>query len=391
MTIYVTVDGTGVPIERSVFTALFEQSIIAGRAPYKTALSRSRIAFDTLVNLARQAEIPYVLFFSPQAVVDAQVKKKTDKLLAGVSKNVFSLNSRSKVELRDVELIVKDLLRKQALLKQLDTGLVVNPIVGCLKRSTAGVVAGAESLRVGLGFTVADVQACKTKDAALNLLIERFEAKQLLVSRSQQNFMPQNLPRGIKFSGLCVKDKKVPYLFLTSGDSSDNPEPAGRQLFTLVLLAVLIARGKFAAVTYDDYANAPISALEYELAEEVLMPRSMVAALSIDSLEALKGAADAMRVTPSAMVMRARRTGVISPAAADAYLSELRARFAERPKPRPKQPKPVNAIRRYNGTEFSKRMVRQLDGGKLSAKDFCRVVALNKLKPAQIGEFKAAL
>ncbi len=189
MTIHVTVGGASVPVERSVFTALFEQSIVSGRRPYARALATSEISFDRLVELARKAEIPYTLFFAPQAVVDAQVKKKLDTLLAGVGKQAFSLNSRSKVELRDVELIVKDLLRKQELLKRLDGSLVVNPIVGCLKKSAAGVVSDAESLRRVLGFTVADVQACKSKDAALTLLIDRFEAKQLLVSRSQQNFM----------------------------------------------------------------------------------------------------------------------------------------------------------------------------------------------------------
>lgn len=391
MTIHVTVGGARVPIERSVFTELFEQSIVYGRKPYRTALSTSVISFDVLVDLARKAEIPYSLFFAPPALVDAQVRKKIDTLLAGVGKDAFSLNSRSKVELRDVELIVKDLLRKQEILKRLDGGLSLNAIVGCLKRSEGGVSADATSLRNMLGFTVDDLRECKTKTAALNLLIDRFEAKQLLVSRSQQNFMPQNLPRGVKFSGMCVKDKKVPYLFLTGGDSGDNPEPVGRQLFTLVLLGVLVARNKFAPVTYDDYADEPISAVEFELAEEILMPAGMVEDLSIDSLDALKAAAEAFRVTPSAMVMRARRLGIVTPVTANAFLNALQTEFAERAKPTSKQPKAVNAIRRYNGTEFSRRMVQQLDAGRLSAKDFCRVVALNRLKPAQIGEFKEAL
>lgn len=55
--------------------------------------------------------------------------------MAGMSKEAFSINSRSQVRLSDVELIVKDLLRKQALLKRLDDTLVDNTIVGCLKRS----------------------------------------------------------------------------------------------------------------------------------------------------------------------------------------------------------------------------------------------------------------
>ena len=56
---------------------------------------------------------------------------------------------------------------------------------------------------------------------------------------------------------MCVRDQKVPYLFLTGGDSGDNPEPIGRQIFTLALLAVFVARGKFAPVTYDDTRTSP--------------------------------------------------------------------------------------------------------------------------------------
>ena len=63
------------------------------------------------------------------------------------------------------------------------------------------------------------------------------------------------------------------------------------------------------------------------------------------------------------MVMRTRRMGLIAPAAADVYLGMLRSEFAARSKPQPKQPKPVNAIRRYNGVEFSKRLLKQLDQG----------------------------
>lgn len=379
------------PVEREVFKALLDQSVVSGRKPYTKALAASGISFDKLVELARIAEIPYTLFFAPQAVADAQVKRKTDTLLAGVSKDAFSLNSRSRVELRDIELLVKDLLRKQELLKKLDNTLKANSIVGCLKKSRAGAVVDANTLRSALGFTAVDLRCAKTKEAALSLLIERFEAKQLLVSQSQQNFMPQNLPRGVKFSGMCVKDRKVPYLFLTGGDGGDNPEPTGRKIFTLVLLAVLVAQGRFAPVTYNDYTDEPISAPEYELAEEILLPAAAVQGIALGTLDDIKVAADAFRVTPSAMVMRGRRLGSITRETADGHLAALEAEFRTRPKQTSRQPNPVNAVRRYNGVEFSRRMVKQLDAGKIGATDFCRVVALNKFKPSHIGEFKAAL
>jgi hypothetical protein len=349
--IYVRLGGSSVAIEREVFTALLGRSAMSGRAAYLKALESSDIGFDDLVALARKAEIPYSLFFAPRELVEAQLSAKTAKLLAGISKQAFSMNSRSTVRLQDVELIVKDLLRKQEELKRRDGTLVANPLVGRLRASRDSVAQDAEVLRSTLGFSVADIRDCGSKQAALDLLVGRFEARQLLVSQSQQHYMPQQLPRGVKFSGLCVRDKKIPYIFLTGGDQDENPEPAGRKLFTLVLLAVLVARGRFAPVTYSDQTSEPLVEREYELAEEVLMPADELCNADASSLDALKDCADSYRVTPSALAMRVRRLGVISRLLAESYLEALAQEFAARPKPIARAPKSVNAVRRYAGAE----------------------------------------
>jgi hypothetical protein len=389
VTIYVTLSGAHVPVERGVFTALLGESVVSGRKPYTQALSSSTIAFDMLVELARKAEIPYALFFAPQAVVDRQIKKKLDTLLAGVSKDTFSMNSRSRVRLRDVELIVKDLLRKQETLKKLDDKLAKNAVVGSLKNSRRTVTEDADKLRAALGFAVADIKAAKTKEAALDLLISRFESKQMLVSQSQLDYMPQRLPRGVKFSGLCVRDKKIPFVFLTGGDAGDNPEPVGRKVFTLVLLAVLVARGRFAPVTYDDYTCDPIETREYELTEEILMPTAEVVALDVSTLDAVKACAAVYKVTPSAFTMRARRLQLVDRDTAADYLGQLAAAFAQRPKQRAGRATPVNGVRRYAGPEYVRRMFTQLDHGRIGSSEFRRVVCLNMLTRGQLDQLRA--
>ena len=163
MTIYVTLSNAHVPVARGVFTALLGESVVSGRKPYTQALNSSTITFDKLVELSRKAEIPYALFFAPQAVADRQIKKKIDTLLAGVSKDSFSMNSRSQVRLGDIELIIEDLLRKQETLEKADATLGKNAVVGCLKNSHDSIPRDAANLRVALGFTVAEVKAAKTK------------------------------------------------------------------------------------------------------------------------------------------------------------------------------------------------------------------------------------
>jgi hypothetical protein len=70
----------------------------------------------------------------------------------------------------------------------------------------------------------------------------------------------------------------------------------------------------------------------------------------------------------------------------------LEAEYRARPKPGPRnQPKPVNAIRKYSGRELTARMLQAVEERRLSEREFCRVVCLNRLSPAELGDLKAAL
>ena len=390
VTITIRCGTSTVLIDRAVFTTLLDNSVVRERAPYRHALERGQIRFADLIDLARKADIPYSLFFAPEPVVLSQLKGKTDLLLAGISKDSFSINSRHEVRLADVELIVKDLLRKQALLKKLDRSLVANTLVRSGGGPATPIPESARRIREALELSLVDLRANRTKEKAFAMLVSLLEAKQVFVAQSQQKFMPQLLPK-TKFSGLCVRDKKVPYIFLAGGDAGDNPEPAGRRIFTLALLTVLVATGRFSAVTYDDRSPDPIINREYEITEELLIPAADAPSIEVSSLDAVKASADRFKVTPSAIAMRARRLGLVNRSQATDYLDELADEYRNRPKPQSRTPKLLNALRRYNGPEFSRRMVAQLDRGALSPGEFCRVVCQNRIGPHRIPEFREAL
>lgn len=388
--IEVHVSGDFVRVERAVFTALFENSVAHARAPYQHALVDGRIGLDSLVKLARVADVPFSLLFAPLAVVERQVALKTEKLLQGLTKDSFSLSSRHKVELRDVELIVKDLLRKQQLLKSLDPSVSKNQVVGAMRRRSESLVEDAQRFRALIDLDLEEIRRARTKDAALSLLIAKAEAKQILVSQSQNLYMPQRLV-GVKFSGMTIKDNKVPFVFLAGGDEDEHGEPAGRRVFTLTLMLTMVARGIFAPVTYDGTSTGPSPGYDYDLVAEILMPTTEIARAHTESLEMIQTTADRYKVTPSAVVVRAMRLGLLERDAALAHLTDLRNEFAQRKKSQPRPAKAINAVRKYNGVEYSRRMLAAVDGGKLTAADFCRVVCLNKLKPQQIADFRAAL
>lgn len=159
-----------------------------------------------------------------------------------------------------------------------------------------------------------------------------------------------------------------------------------------MLMAVLVARGIFAPVTYDANSNAPDAGREYDIVGEILIPASALNNIALHDLEAVKAAADAFKVTPSAIAVRAMRLGKLSIENALEHLGELETEFRARPKPGPRsQPKPVNAIRKYTGRALTTRMLRAVEERRVSEREFCRVVCHNRLSPADLGDLKASL
>lgn len=390
MSINVTLDRTVVRVDRGVFESLFEQSVVHDYAPIKNALKSGTMPFRELVRMARMAEIPYPLFFAPRGVVDEQLRMKTEALMVGFNnKTEFAMNSRNSVRVNEVELIVKDLLRKQEYLKT-DKSLPKNAIVNCLKRPGASVHADAVKLMDLLRLSPAELRNAKTKGDALAVLIGRLESQHVFVAQSAKNYMPQQMPKGARFSGMTVKDNKVPFIFIASGDEGEKFEPAGRRVFTLTLLAVLVARGTFATVTYKDHTSDETTFREYEITAEILMPAADFKRADLRTLDAVRDASDEFKVTPSAVVMRARRLGLLGKEDADRYLEELRIAYEKGGDPPRRGPKGLKALRKYNGVECSRRMLAMYDGRGISRGDFCRVMFSNRFRSARsINDYRA--
>jgi hypothetical protein len=392
MFINVMLDGIATPVDRGAFEALFEQSVVNDYADVKTALKSGEMPFRKLVEMARKAEIPYPLFFAPREVVDEQLRLKRERLLSGFSvKREFAMNSRSRVHLSDVELIVKNLQYKQAFIRR-DNSLPKNPIVGCLKKAGASVEEDSTKLMAALDLSPTELRSAKNKTAALELLISKLEGQHVLVAQSAKNYMPQQIPKDAIFSGLTLKDSKVPYIFISSGDEGEKFEPVGRRVSTLTLLAVLVARGRFATVTYSGHTSDETSSREYELTAEILMPAADFRSADLNTLDAVQTASDLFKVTPSAVVMRARRLNLLSREDADQYLAELKAAYDQAEKQPRRNMLALNALKKYNGVECSRRMLAHYDNGRISHRDFCRVMFSNKLRNKQsINDFRAVV
>lgn len=391
MTIVVKVGRSQTTIARDAFATLFGASVVAALTDYERTLDEEVIRFTKLVELARKARIPYALFFAPGPVIAQQVKRDRDLLLQGISKGTFALNSRGTVHLGDIELIVKDLIRKQQTLKRLDPSLPTNPLVRSLRKSTRTIDDDAQYLVDALGIDRTHLLAEGKKERAFDYLIDCLESHHIYVSQAVRGYMPQAIPKRARFSGVCVRDNKVPFIFLNGADGNIASEPAGRRLLTLTLLTVCLARGKFMPLSFGEQTDDVIANREYELAEEILMPAAHLRQLEVDSLEDIRLHADTYCVTPSAFVMRARRLRLIDAPTGHEYMATLREEYRTRAKTPASNPLPVNALRKYNSAEYSRAMLRQMDAGRIAHAEVARLLFQRKFDVGMINDFRAAL
>src|SRR5699024_482276 len=157
------------------------------------------------------------------------------------------------------------------LVRKHDPSLQRNSIVGLLRDDTSAVEADAARLMSAIGLSNEELRSCRTKTKTLALNIVRLDAHQLLVSRRVPLYVPQRLTH-VEFSGMTIRDNKVPYIFLAGGDHGDDQEPVGRTIFTLALMTVLVARRIFAPMTWDGGSAETNPGREYDIAGAMLMP-----------------------------------------------------------------------------------------------------------------------
>jgi hypothetical protein len=131
---------------------------------------------------------------------------------------------------------------------------------------------------------------------------------------------------------------------------------------------------------------------EYDLASEVLMPEDDFRLADLSDLDAIQAASEEFKVTPSAVVMRAQRLKLFSREVAEVHLKALKDAYDTAQKTPRRAMLRMNALKKYNGTECSRRMLTLYDSGGLSKADFCRVMFSNTYRSERaINDFRAAL
>jgi len=359
-TISVKIDGNKVEISKPSFVNLLDYPLIKELKIYKEALHNSEVSFPNLKDLANRACVPYPLFFAPENIINEQIRRK-DKLVYQKlpSKNEISIASRGTLNISDIELIARDLGRKQEFIKRrVLVDSVINPFVGIActgKKINKSIVFTAKHIREYLDLDLCIFRS-KSKKEALTYLCRLAEKINIFIAFSSRDFMPQNLRREVLFSGMCIKDSRFPFVFINRRELDDNPvilESEGRQIFTIMCMLVCISLNKFVfsikdmKKTDDSFKNI------FLIAGEIIVPKSDLVGLRIDSIDKLKDLAKKFKVTPSLLLMRLIDLGQISKTTSDMYFNVLkRARIGKKEGGR--RPNTVDGYIKYNGERFSK-------------------------------------
>ncbi|MEK7625929.1 MAG: hypothetical protein AAB423_01050 [Patescibacteria group bacterium] len=316
-----------VQIEDRTFRYLFDNSPLYEDRKYLEARKKGSIAMSELVELARLARINYALFFMPFDSLAPMIEKENEKIFQGFSGN-FTISIRGKkVNLNLVRMVIKDLKIKQTFIRKY-LGAGNNPHPKYLVNSSRSVAEQAQCILDKIDVSLKDFRATKSKPAAMMYLIDKLEKQNILVALETSTNMPQNMNRAKGVSGVYVKDKRFPYLFIANEGQQDFESGAGRKIFTIMYLVVCMFKGESKMVSLNDIAKESSDDEIYQIVEEMLLPINDLPRKTIYNLEDIDKLSDNLKLTGRAILVRLKHVGLLTDE--DNYwvlMSSLKTRF----------------------------------------------------------------
>lgn len=371
---FIKINKDKIKTDKRVFLALLDLSPIQSLVSYKNALKNNEINFSDLKDLARRADIPYPLFFAPKEQVDFQIKDKEKSLMGKFpTKSEMQSGYRGTLKKGDIELIIKDISKRQEFLKNriIRTGPDNSYIGYIAKKIKAGHSNKmiAQEFRDYFGIDLLQMRKLNKK-SIVSYLCGKAEDKDIFVSLSSYNFMPQNIDKDLGMSGLCVKDKRFPFIFVNTGDGDEDPmilETEGRQIFTIISMLVCIGMNKFILNSGKGLLKKPEYKRMYALTGEILVPEEDVKGMDISSLDEIKELANIFKVTPSVVLFRLKEVGTIGSKEASKYFNLLQSEVKNKKNTPQHSPSLITGYSKYNGQRFSREIVKAYNSKKITS------------------------
>ena len=298
---------------------------------YLNAIETGLISMTKLIELCERSEIPYPILLMPYEDVKLQVEEYCRIIFSGVGKNNVSIASRGNIELGVISPLLKDIARKQQVLKKIKDCPTPSQIVSFLIRNKGANNCPEEQvnmLRRMIGYDVDEVFAL-SKQATFEYFSELLAKQNVCVSLYSHGLTPR-LMCCDDFRGIVMKDKKFPFLFIKSS-GAHSVDLWGVHIFTLAVLTLCLALNKSGAVLIgdEDAVIDDVGSYLMSLAEEFLMPKKSFVSLNDLGIADIKRLANRYSVTPSAMCMRLWHIGAIDKATKTDIMDSLEESFRE--------------------------------------------------------------
>lgn len=298
---------------------------------------------------------------------------------------------RGNVNIWDISLIVKDIRKRQIFLANHNKDVPENPLLHM--RSESDIQLHAEKIVDVLNLDMNRFRQYKNKNGAYRFLVDSVERANILVSRGQKGAMPQTVKDDVRFSGIAIRHKKFPAMFLYAKDESVVMDPAGRRIFTIMLLLVCMSLKRFLPVSYDSTFEKPIETREYMIAEEILMPRSALEGVTVGSMDDVCNLSNIFKVTPSMVLMRLKRLRAVNDRQFRLFFQELNARreIANTKEGKRFKINPTTKIVNYNGRRFVNDIIQLYRSGEITRIETRRLLGIYHRANTLVEQIEGAL
>lgn len=307
---HVSIRHRNVDIDARSFRYLFENSPLYEDKKYLEARDKGKIPMSELIDLARLAHINYALFFMPFDALAPMIEKENEKIFQGFGGN-FTISLRGKmINLNLVRMVIKDLKIKQTFIGRY-VRADKNPHPRYLVNSPKNTKEQAQCILDKIDINLEDFRGAKNKPNAMMYLIDKLEKQNILVALETNTNMPQNMNRAKGVSGVYIKDKRFPYLFIANEGQRDYESGAGRKIFTIMYLVVCMFKGKSKMVSLNEVAKESVDDNIYQIVEEILLPLNDLPNKNIYTLEDIDELSDSLKLTGRAILVRLKHTGLL--------------------------------------------------------------------------------
>lgn len=343
-----------VEIDDRVFKRLLtfypEEDLLSRTVP-SAALASGEISKAALQQEARTLFIPWQMFLLTRENLRRQLRKieshRKDKL------RVAKLSSRPGADGPTSNRLIDRYIRSQTFLVS-SGDYARNTYAGMLKGKS--VLEAVDTIATYFEIDREHFWTRSTKESALEYLVRQIEHHQINVAlgSSESRLVPSSKNHRLLYrniSGFCLRDVHVPFIFVNM-NLSDDEEPVGRRIYTLVYLVVLVGLNVF-TVTRDwrpgrtpSGSQRPYWRLAHDIASEFLLPKADIDPYRRQRItaEVVREISSKHKLTPTATLFRLWKERCITKEEKDA----LTQPWVRRPS-KARSPHIDTAVRKLNG------------------------------------------